>query len=163
MGDPRRFNALADLAVVTFPEHRGNAVADVAGGKGGLKAALYLRGWHNVTTIDKRHRLAKSRSGQRYARFTPSFHERFSLVLSMHPDEATDNAVLYAARWRVPFIVVPCCVKPDAAPYAGRPGDKSDWIRHVARLADRTHVVETRVLPISGDAVALVGVPRRMI
>lgn len=39
-----------------------------------------------------------------------------SLVLGMHPDEATDNIVDYAIRERIPFAVVPCCVFPHLFP-----------------------------------------------
>ena len=64
---------------------------------------------------------------------------RWSLVLGMHPDETTDNIVLYAVRRGRPFAVCTCCVKPDAAPYRGRPGCKADWLRHVEALAAAPH------------------------
>lgn len=115
MGDPKRFDLMARLVVGEFPERAGKAVADVAGGKGYLKAALYRLGWRGVTTIDARHRLAKHRPGQCYGRFNYRDWRRWSLVLGMHPDEATDHIVLYAVRNLVPFVVCPCCIKPDAA------------------------------------------------
>jgi len=157
MGDPRRFALMADLVNAEFPEHRHNEIADVAGGKGGLKAALHRLGWYGVTVVDVRHRLAKGRPGQHYGKFTWREPRRWSLVLGMHPDEATDNIVLYAARTSRPFVVCPCCIKPDAAPYTGRQGSKADWLAHIEQLASHTHNVSRCVLPMMGDAVVLIG------
>lgn len=36
--------------------------------------------------------------------------ERCSLVIALHPDEATEAAVRFAVNRRKPFAVVPCCV-----------------------------------------------------
>jgi len=87
VGDSRRFNLFADLIVERFPALHSSAIADVAAGKGYLKAALYLRGFRNVTSWDRRQRLAKPRPGQRYGLFDyRTAPPEYRLVVGMHPD-----------------------------------------------------------------------------
>jgi hypothetical protein len=159
MGDARRFDLFATLVESRFSRFHNSLVADVAGGKGYLQAALRERGFRRVITIDKRHRLAKGRPGQKYAYFRYDGPEDYRLVLGMHPDEATDHIVLYAARHGVPFVICPCCIKPDAVPfwetYSERP-----WLEHLCKLASRTHTVERTELPMVGKRIILIGQPR---
>lgn len=149
---------MADLVSRAFPQFSGCDVADVAGGKGHLQAALRQRGFRRITTIDKRHRLAKGRPGQKYGLFKCDTWERYSLVLGMHPDEATDHIVLYGVRQDVPFVVCPCCIKPDATQFVGK---SSGWIAHLTQLAHQTHEVNRIILPIEGDNIVLIGTPKR--
>ena len=170
MGDPARFRLFADLIAREFPD-RSAPIADVAGGKGYLKAALYQQGYRHVTCWDVRRRLAKGRPGQRYQRFDHANAPRgYRLVVAMHPDEATDHVILYAAKHRVPAVVCPCCVKPSAAPYDGssqarpwngRGGDDwPHWNRHLAELARKGGLrVTTETLPMDGRNVVLVARP----
>ena len=159
MGDPLRFRLFADLIETRFHRFKDSPVADVAGGKGHLKAALYLRGWRHVTTIDARHRLAKGRPGQHYAKFTMHAWQHYSLVIGMHPDEATDHIILYAAKHLIPFAVCPCCIKPSAINFDGRQ-TKASWIEHLVKLAMTTHTVSRDYLPMEGDSLILLGLPR---
>ena len=43
-----------------------------------------------------------------------------TLLLGMHPDQATEPIVDLGLALRVPFAVVPCCVFPDAAMFSHR-------------------------------------------
>ena len=60
--------------------------------------------------------------------FTPDNWHKFadcSVVLGMHPDEATESIVDFAKKFGKPFAVVPCCVFPALFPD-----------RHVTRIHD---------------------------
>ncbi len=160
MGDRRRFDLMAELVASQFPQHVQAKVADVAGGKGYLRMALYEHGFRHVTVIDKRHRLSKGRPGQKWGYFKFDCMNRYSLVLGMHPDEATDHIIMYAARNKVPFVVCPCCVKPDAVMYNGT-RTFTPWIQHLLRLAQPTHTVEQFTLRMTGKNLVLVGRPKK--
>jgi hypothetical protein len=155
MGDTARFRAFADFVADRWPD-REMRIADVAGGKGYLNAELFRRGYRNVITYDKRKDRWTIRKHYRYELFTANSERGFELVLGMHPDEATDQIIAYAARRRVPFAIVPCCARPSAYPYDwSRP-----WRNHLIRLARAEGFeVERSILPITGAAVVLVGDP----
>lgn len=159
MGDPRRFALFADLIAREFPETAAH-IADVAGGKGYLKAELYRRGFRRVTCWDRRRRLANGRPGQRYQLFDYRNAPReYDLVVAMHPDEGTDHALLYSAKHRVPCAIVPCCLTPSAVPYDGRQTWGS-WNAHLVELARARRLrVEVSALPMAGRSVVLVARP----
>jgi hypothetical protein len=54
MGDTRRFSLMAELIADRVPIDA--TIADIAGGKGGLQAELYCRGFRSVTSWDLRHK-----------------------------------------------------------------------------------------------------------
>jgi hypothetical protein len=116
-------------------------VVDVAAGKGYLQGALRQRGFRDVESWDKRPRLAKVRANMkgRYGYFNSQTAPAYDAVVAMHPDEATDHAIVYAGTHRVPAIICPCCVKPSAVPYSGRCHSDSygDWMRHLVKLASK--------------------------
>ena len=97
---------------------------------------------------------------QKWGYFKFDCMDRYSLVLGMHPDEATDHIIMYAARNKVPFVVCPCCVKPDAAMYNGT-RTFTPWIQHLLRLAQPTHTVEQFTLRMTGKNLVLVGRPKK--
>lgn len=148
MGDVRRHDAFAALIAQRWPD-RQTRIADVAAGKGGLRAALYRLGYRNVTCFDRRPKMAK-RPYYRYGLFRADTEpESFELVVGMHPDHATDEILEYALTRRIPFAVVPCCTRPSAWPYSG-PSDYPAWMSHLRdTVARRAHVHEIR-LPIRG-------------
>jgi len=158
MGDPARFAAFADAIQDRWPD-RDLRIADVAGGKGALRAELYTRGYRRVKVVDRR-RGKTHRDHYLYGRFTDHYPDAFQVVVGMHPDQATDQIVAYATRRRVPFAVVPCCVMPSAFAFDG-PRHRSAWVRHLAEVAAgrRFDVVE-RELPIWGANRLLIGTPR---
>lgn len=161
MGDPARFRLLADLIAERFTPSK---TADVAGGKGLLRSQLSTRGFSNVTTIDHRKRLAKGRPGQHYGLFDWRTSEDYDLIVGMHPDEASDHIVLYAAERRVPFVLCPCCVKPSAAPlsfeYLSNSRSQPQWFTHLSALAQaRRMIVEWLYLPMRGANLVLIGTP----
>lgn len=159
MGDSRRFDLFA--RVVARNVGTSARVADVAGGKGHLQAALRQLGFSDVTSWDRRPRYAGNRRGYRYGYFDHSTAPEYDAVVAMHPDEGTDHALLYAAERRVPAVICPCCVRPSAAAYAG-PGKYHAWVAHLVRLAERGGLAVTATtLPMSGRNDVLILKPRR--
>jgi len=158
VGDARRFDLMAGLVAYEFPD-RNLRIADAAGGKGYLSIALVQRGFRDVTMFDRRRTIARKtgapfRYGGRLFSWTTK--EEFGLVVGMHPDEATDHIVMYAANHSVPFVVCPCCIKPDAAVYWGGGREFWTWISHLERLA-KGLVVERRYLRMAGKNLVLIG------
>lgn len=160
MGDTRRFDFMADLISKRFPGRKNSRVVDVAGGRGGQQAALRQRGFSDVVSVDVRHQYAKGRNGYRYGLFTRDFSEMFDLVVAMHPDDATDHAILYAVDHGIPWIVCPCCVRPSASlTYKDGRNDYWRWVDHLRRLGGGPQKVETLTLPMRGRNVVLISKP----
>jgi len=157
MGDSRRFSAFADLIERNFAPTL--AVADIAGGKGHLQAKLRKRGFGNVVSWDRRPKYAGPRRCYHFGLFDfRSAPRGYDLVVGMHPDEATDHIVMYAAKHRIPFAVCPCCVKPSATRYEGYRYEH--WLQHLASLAEAARFRVTEAgLPISGRSAVLIGWP----
>lgn len=156
MGDPRRFNVMADAITQRWPD-RGVRFADVAAGKGYLYAAMYQRGYRNGVCFDKRARKAR-RPYYEHRWFDRHVRDSFDLLLGMHPDEATDLIISEAARRRVPFAIVPCCARPTATTFDGTDRDYDAWVAHLVGHAEGlgfTLAYET--LNISGRSLMIVG------
>jgi len=153
MGDSRRFDLFADLSLCSIPLQVH--IADVAGGKGGLQAALYLRGFTDVTSWDIRKKYAKDRRGYRFGRFNWRTSEKYDAVLAMHPDDATDHVILYAATHHIPALVCPCCTRPSAVQYEGNT-DYPSWVEHLMWLAwEHGASIRKTFLPMGGASSVL--------
>lgn len=156
MGDVQRFDLLANLIDLHFPD-RNARIADIAGGKGQLQAALRARGYRNILSIDKRPSYARGRSMYRYGWFDWRTTEAFDVVVGMHPDEGTDHIVKYGRTHGVPWIVCPCCVRPSAAPYGDGANDYWRWLAHLRVLGGGAANVRTLSLPMDGRRIVLAG------
>ena len=157
VGDPRRFHAFAD--VIARALHPSMIIADVAGGKGYLQAALRERGFRSITTWDRRRRTPMSRRGHRYGWFTWDCPARYDAIVAMHPDEATDHAILYAAKHQIPALICPCCVRPSARLFL-EPYKYHHWCRHLASLATQAGLkVAWTTLPINGRRDVMILTP----
>ena len=159
MGDRKRFSHFAELIDRECPD-RSVRIADVAGGKGQLQAALRCRGYTDIVSFDKRKKMARPRKIYRYEWFSFNHHQgEFDLVVAMHPDQGTDHSILYAVKNRVPFLVCPCCILPSATSFWDRRKFPA-WVEHLEGLAAKTHQLRREVLPIVGRNLVLVGTPR---
>lgn len=148
MGDPRRFHLFADFIADHLP--RQARIADVAGGRGILQIALRERGFCHVTSWDRRRRTLYNRYGHRYGWFTHDTPADYDAIVALHPDQATDHAILYAGHRRVPAIISPCCVRPSAAVYS-QSAKYALWCAHLDTLARRLHLeVRWHRLPMNG-------------
>jgi hypothetical protein len=72
---------------------------------------------------------------------------KFDLVVAVHPDGATDHAILSD----LPGIIVPCCPIPSAVKWEFK---KDGWIKHLKSLTSRT--VTEKQLPFRGANIALI-------
>lgn len=131
MGDCRRFDKFAEL--ISKNINSDLSIADIAGGKGYMRLALQDKGICNVETWDKRHKYVGGR--QRYGYFDWTTAPIYDSVVAMHPDEGTDHAILYAAKYGIPAFVCPCCAKGSAITYWG-PNKYNAWVKHLLKLAD---------------------------
>jgi hypothetical protein len=130
----------------------------VAGGKGYLNLALREQGFQKVVTFDKRHKVVQ-KIDYRYAWFDDKVEEEFDLLVGLHSDEATDHIIVEAGRRRIPFVIVPCCVKPSAIPYRASHG-RVEWLTHLTREAQaRKFEVTICRLRMNGRNEVLVGKP----
>lgn len=158
MGDRNRFHLFADLIAQEFPD-RAISIADVASGNGKLQAALRMRGYNEITSWDRQRRNAKGRRGYRFGLFDYRNASRaYDLVIGMHPDEATDQIILYAGKHGKPFVVCPCCIKPSVSHFEdiGFAG----WLRHLRKLGEQDGLTVTdTALPMYGRANVLIGRP----
>lgn len=154
MGDSRRFDLFGALIARNLdPQMR---IVDVAAGKGYLQANLHERGFRDVESWDKRRRMAKGRRMYRYGYFDHRTAPDYDGIVAMHPDEATDQAVLYAGERRVPAIICPCCAKPSAVAYWGR-NTYGGWMEHLVTLAQRHRLDVTHTaLAMSGRNQVLI-------
>ena len=162
MGDKRRFDLFAALVARNFNPSHYATVADIASGKGKLQYALRGRGYHRVVSFDKRkkHNIRPSGYNFQHRYFSESVKENFSLLVGMHPDEATDVIIVEAAKRGVPFVVCPCCVKPSALPFWG-PHKYNAWMKHLRLLADGLNFMTAEAqLKMSGRNVCLIGRPQ---
>ncbi len=161
MGDVRRFDLFARFIASNF--YKGANIADVAGGKGYLRAALHEYGFQTVTSWDRRHGNAKGRPGTRYGYFTQDTADAYDLVVGMHPDGATDHIIRYAIKHRVPFVVCPCCIIPSAVTYWGK-HSIHPWIAHLKNMATKAGFeVSESQLKMTGRNAVLVGLPYQKI
>lgn len=169
MGDTRRFLEFARLIGGQFTRRDFN-VADIAGGRGSLRAALRNEGFGRITTFDPRQyagrdkprpaRVRRCDPGQSHMLRLFDYRREpgYNLVVAMHPDGGTDHAVMYASTHQVPAVICPCCIMPSAAPYTGRQLPEQ-WRRHLVQLAKgMTHRWVT--LPIKGANEVLILTPR---
>lgn len=148
MGDRRRHSVFADFIARRWPD-RSIRIADVAGGKGELQTKLWLRGYENVVTIDKRQDRWTERNHYRYGLFTVGDAPEFDLLVGMHPDAASDVILAAALEHRLPAAIVPCCPRPGVWEFSGH---HSAWIDH---LIERSGAWRTE-LPIKGANTVLI-------
>jgi hypothetical protein len=157
MGDNRRFDIFADFVGRNFA--RTLKVADIAAGNGKLQRALQARGFKDIQSWDKRPRHSRPRGSfqNHYFNFR-SAPRIYELVVALHPDEGTDHAIGYAVMRRIPFVVCPCCVKPDAFPYSGN--QYEGWLRHLTEIAHLSNFRTTVTsLPMAGRNIVIAGWP----
>jgi hypothetical protein len=128
----QRHRLFAQFLVDTFGDSLKNGyVLDIAGGKGMISYELTLTFGIKCIIVDPREtslpkRLIKimKENNVNLSHIKDYFNEEFdesiinnaSLIIGMHPDEATIDIVRTALKFKKSFAVVPCCVFPTLFP-----------------------------------------------
>lgn len=161
MGDSRRFDLFGKFILKNFPPNKYPRVADIAGGKGYLQINLRNLGY-KVTTFDKR-KGRKNRPGRfqyQYRFFNENIEEEFDLLVGMHPDEATDIIIDEAGNRRIPYAIVPCCVKPSIIRMREN-YNYTNWIKNLKSFAESKSLTSSKAyLKMTGKRLILYGVPK---
>ena len=160
-----RAQIFAEFLCLTFGEdvlRRGDGVLDVAGGRGDVSFELHTKRNIKSTLVEPRERKL-NKSQHKYLKkfkvsrgetpplceqvrqeFTPENFNAFaecSVVIGMHPDEATEAIVNFAMEYNKPFAIVPCCVFPELFPH--RRDAKGDLVKERLQLVEYL-VLKTR-------------------
>ncbi|KAK1932538.1 hypothetical protein P3T76_012122 [Phytophthora citrophthora] len=174
----QRSRIFCDWLVESLSEERlaaGMGVVDVAGGKGDIPIQLWIQRGIPTTLIDPRpmklgkynRKLvakAETTKGRKMSRQllrcldeeTLKLHSELfadcSLLVGMHPDEATEAIVDSALALGKPFAIVPCCVMsrvfPDRRCQDGTPIDTYDTF--VRYLLEKHPSIRSAFLPFAG-------------
>jgi hypothetical protein len=85
-----------------------------------------------------------------------------SLLVGMHPDEATDAIIDVALQLDKPFVVVPCCVFGQTFPHRRKPdgGRVVSFEDLVEYLLAKSPDIQRAFLPIDGKNMVLYRLPR---
>jgi len=181
---PKRMRAriFCDFLVDTFGTavlSRGRGVIDVAGGRGEVSFELFTRRGIPSTCVDPRPTklsreqlkyLKKNRAAVPPPHLTCLFGATMlsdpeqeellrgaSVVVAMHPDEATELAVDFAIARGLPWAVVPCCVfardNPQRLTLEGQ--HVTTYEQYLAFLQRKQPGVATAVMGFAGRNVVL--------
>ncbi|CAI5718380.1 unnamed protein product [Peronospora effusa] len=152
----------------------GTGVVDVAGGKGDIPIQLWIQRGIPTTLIDPRpmkldkynRKLVAKAQAADGRKMSPQLlrclddetlklHKELftdcSILVGMHPDEATKAIVDAAMTLRKPFAVVPCCVMSRAFPNRQcRDGTLVDTYETFVRYLLKHPSVQSAFLPFAG-------------
>lgn len=173
-----RAEVFAEWLLTTFGKAAmcgSGGVLDVAGGgSGGLAFALSVLHGVPVTVVDPRpvhvSTLQRKRAAEKGVDIPAAFPDQVpawfeastwhlahgkSLLVGMHPDQATDAIVDAALHLGLPFAVVPCCVFPSllAAARGVRLASREQLVAYL--LAKRPGEICIDWLPVDGAAQVL--------
>jgi hypothetical protein len=141
-----RAEIFVDWLIGTFTVeylNSGSGVLDIAGGRGAISWELQCKRGIKSTLVDPRtvHLSGRQKKYLRKTHGSPFAHQQIaltnpeqdketltkmkfdvilqkcSLIVGMHPDEATESIVEYANYYHKPFAIVPCCVYAEVFPY----------------------------------------------
>jgi hypothetical protein len=148
--------------------NQGSGVLDVAGGNGKLSAALQKLGVKSCTIVDPKPLitsregvlvLAEELHGNGSALTDESYPHaqrirNCSVIVGLHPDEATEAIVDMAVRLGKPFAVSPCCVMTKLFPNRKNPktGDpvRTVWALCRYLLEKAPSAFQVDFLPFAG-------------
>lgn len=149
MGDPRRFNLLADFVAARISTE--SKLADVAAGKGYLSLALQQRGFKKITAFEPNPRQTGIKNlPLRAEYFSLEKAKPYGCLVAMHPDAATEEVICGAARYQCKMFIVPCCAISSRTEHWTSNQWKA-WIDHLLRLCHKHALrVERTTLPMTG-------------
>lgn len=174
----QRSRIFCDWLVESLGEQRlasGTGVIDVAGGKGDIPIQLWIQRGIPTTLIDPRpmklgkfnRKLVAKADAKDGRKMSPQLLRCLddetldlhmdlfadcSVLVGMHPDEATEAIVDAALKLRKPFAIVPCCVMsrvfPDRQCRDGTPVDTYETF--VSYLLEKHPSIRNEFLPFAG-------------
>lgn len=163
MGDSTRNKQFAHWIYQNFPPKYYPKILVLADGLGELSYSLTARAY-KVESYEGKPRLVRRKIGKRSSDF--SYHKDYfmgtedipdiSLIVGMHPDEATDILIQYAKDKSLPFAVVPCCVKSFKVKIKG----DDPWLRYLKSIVKFSHEIRDTRLPIRGKNLLIWGKPK---
>lgn len=141
MGDSLRNHKFARFISIRYPMCKYPTIAVIADGNMELSKCLRTYGY-NITIFDPKARGKHSIRFKREVHIVKSWFTRDtkikplpSLIVAMHPDEATVEVILWAKINSVPCAVVPCCIKGDRK-YTACIKSYKDWMCVLRALID---------------------------
>lgn len=173
-----RFSAFATFLIDTFPQDSLDLIIDVGGGGGKMGELLCSQGFSTIV-VDPACKDLSSKFPQYCFEFLPIWHQKkfddnycfaedgvsansewrsASLVIGMHPDEATESIIDNAIKSGKPFAVVPCCVFPSLFPdRLKRDGSTvrsyDDFIAYLQHKSDK--IQRSQLIDVIGRNVVL--------
>ena len=146
MGDKTRNKKFSEFIKRVYPQKVYHSICVVADGNAELSTLLVNAGY-KVRMIEPNPRNLVSSVKREAIFFTRNTHVGESLIVAMHPDEATIEVVLAAKLQNKPFAIVPCCIKGDKK-IIHNIGTRKQWISFLMEKANRACYKE--LLNISG-------------
>jgi len=158
MGDVFRNKKFGKFICEKYPKEMHPSVFVVADGNFELSKILNTYGYDVTAFEPKPRRKNMSIRFKREVKIRRMFFERSMkmpephLIVGMHPDEATVEILLYAAQRKIPYAVVPCCVKGDRR-YTATVKNYKHWLDVLKRIVQET--VGEHKLNINGKNIIL--------
>lgn len=160
MGDERRGPVFALFIKKNF---KADNILVVADGKGQVSRSLANKGF-DCTVIEAKprfegrdHKHIVYKRGVFDGDLYNSGAKAYDVIVGMHPDEATGEILRYAGRAKIPFAIVPCCIKGrDSAGINNYTG----WLKRLKSIVISTHYVFEAQLKMNGKNICLYGRPK---
>lgn len=177
----KRHELFADWLIDVYGKEwlsKGSGILDVAGGKGELSHALLERGIPSVV-LDPLPRLRKDDQStilvikralegvkllQEASMEEQELITTCSMIVGLHPDQATEPIILLAQHLKVDFAMLPCCVMPSLFPkrmHQGQPvRSYRIFCQYLLALQNDTKTTQVDYLPFMGRNMILYSVQR---
>ncbi len=154
MGDSKRNEVFVKFLTNKYPVHKFRNVLCIADGNFELTYLLSRIGYNVESWEPKPRRESyydKVKHTCKITRKTFNHDSKVSkipdIIVGMHPDEATVEIILFANKYNISFVIVPCCVKGEVR-YICNVGNKyKNWINRLKQIAGNC---EHEFLNISG-------------
>ena len=160
MADNQRNRIFAEFLRRQFSNHP-KSILDVACGDGRLTVALSkVFSFSEVVGVDPKPGGNKGKAKFLRGLFPERVKvEQYDLIVGMHPDGATWPIVEESCKRRIPFAVVPCCLKHVPPSFPG--GNIYRWVKYIITYAEACNMrVTSTTLSMRGANQVVLGIPK---